>query len=194
MRFDPRLRIADALAYELAVTGFGPSLPSVVITSSYPAPLTCELADGALFVRAATGAEVTDTLSTGACEPGDGLDWPGDVPQRLGRDLSWRERSGDPIGDGPAVRLWAGEVLLRSGLGLAGPFFIHQLAATAWAVSTALGQAEDDVFESQVTPYACVRQFAAGLLRGGDKAARRLSRFDVSPLRPWGSPMAVALA
>ena len=193
MRFDPRLCISDDLAYELEAPGFGPTLPSVVVSSSFSAPLTCELADGELFVRAATGEEVTDTLATGDFEPGDSLNWPGDVPQRLGRDLSWRERPGDPIEEDPAVRLWAGEIILRTGQGIAGPFFIHQLAATAWVFSNALWQAEEDVFESQVVLYACIRQFAPGLLLGGDKEARRLGRFDVSPLRPWGTPIVIDL-
>ncbi len=107
--------------------------------------------------------------------------------------MTWRERPGDPREEGPTVRLWSGEVVLRTGQGLAGPFFIHRMAATAWAFSNALGQAEEDIFECQAVPYVCVRRFAAGLLLGGEKEARRLNRFDVSPLRPWGSPIPVGL-
>jgi hypothetical protein len=117
MRFDPRLRITDDVAYEIEATGAGPTLPSVVITSSYPAPLTCELIDGDLVVRAATGDEVTDTLSTGDAELGDTPTWPGDAPDRLSRDLEWRERPGDSIEEAPAVRLWSAEVILRNGQG-----------------------------------------------------------------------------
>jgi hypothetical protein len=186
MRFDPRLRISNDVAYELEATGFGPVMPSVVISSSYPVPLACEWADGELFVRAATGDEATDTFTTGDFEPGDTLKWPGDVPQRIGKDLTWREKASDSIAEGAAVRLWAGEVVLRTGQGLAGPFFVHELAAAAWAFSTTLQQAEEHVFECQVVLYARVRQFAPGLLLGGDKEAHRLDQFDVSPLRPWG--------
>ena len=193
MRFDPRLRISEDVGYDLEATGFGPAIPSVVVSSAYPVPLTCEVADHDLFVRAATGDEVTDTLTTGDFEPGDPIEWPGDTPARVGRDLEWRERPGDSIEEAPAVRLWSGEVILRNGQGMAGPFFVHQMAAAAWAFSTAIEQDLKTVFECQVVPYACIRRFAPGLLKGGDDEARRLNRFDFSPLRPWDPPIPVEL-
>ena len=193
MRFDPRLRISDDAAYELEATGFGPSMPSVVVSSAYHVPLTCEVVDGDLVVRAATGDEVTDTLTTGDFEPGDTIAWPGDTPARFGRNLEWREQRGDAIGEAPAVRLWSGEVIFRNGQGKAGPFFVHQMAAAAWAFSTATEQEPNSVFECQIVPYACIRQFAPRLLLGGDNEARRLNRLDVSPLRPWGGPIAIKL-
>ena len=193
MRFDPRLRISNDVAYELEAAGFGPAIPSVVVSSAYPVPLTCVIADGELVVRAATGDEVTDTLTTGDFEPGDAITWPGDTPARVGRDLEWRERPSDAVAQAPAVRLWSGEVILRNGQGMAGPFFVHQMAAAAWAFSTAIAQEPKTVLECQVVPYACIRQFAPRFLAGGDDEARRLNRFDISPLRPWGAPTPVDL-
>ena len=193
MQFDPRLRISEDFAYDLEATGFGPAIPSVVVSSAYPVPLTCEVVDHDLFVRAATGDEVTDTLTTGDFEPGDLIEWPGDTPARVGRDLEWRERLGDSVEVAPAVRLWSGEVILRNGQGMTGPFFVHHMAAAAWAFSTAIEQDLKTVFQCQVVPYACIRQFAPGLLECGHDEARRLNRFDVSPLRPWGAPIPVDL-
>ena len=192
MRFDPRLRISEDVAYDIEAAGFGPTIPSVVVSSAYPVPLTCEVVDGDLVVRAAIGDEVTDTLTTSDFEPGDAITWPGDTPARVGRDLEWRERPGDAVAEVAAVRLWSGEVILQNG-GLAGPFFVHQMAAAAWAFSTAIEQDPKTVVECQVVPYACIREFAPGLLVGGDDEARRLNRFDVSPLRPWGAPIPVEL-
>lgn len=194
MRFDPKLQISASAAYEIAVSGFAPGGDPVLISSAYPAPLACETASGGeIFVRAATGDEVAKMLRTGLTEEGDTLDWPGDPPVGLDQVLDWRERAGGPIEAGESVHLWAGEVIFTSGKGLAGPFYVDQTAAAAWAFSTALGHPLEDVFECQVVPYACVREFAPGVLRGGEAEARRLGRFDVAPLRPWGTPLPVYL-
>ncbi len=193
MHFDPRLRISEDAAYEIEVAGFGAGDPPVTVSSAYHVPLACELRDDDLFVRAATGEEVTDMLTTGYFEDGDILDWPGDTPTPLSQEVSWRERPLDELASDTAVRLLSGEVIFKSGQGVAGPFFVHEMAAAAWAFSTAIEHGEETVFECQVIPYACARQLAPRLLREGDAEARRLSRFDVSPLRPRGPPISVPL-
>lgn len=155
MRFDPRLNLSPETMYEIEidVAGFGPGTPFVVISSAHPFPLTCERVGDGIVARAATGEEVTETLTTGLEEEGDDLDWPGDPPQRMSIGLIWQERpAAEPEADA-GVQLWSGEVLLRSGRGVAGPFCVHQMAATAWAVSTALRHSEGEVFECQVVPY-----------------------------------------
>ncbi|MEO8714333.1 MAG: hypothetical protein ABI369_04910 [Acetobacteraceae bacterium] len=114
MRFDPRLNLSPETMYEIEVGGGGPVLPSVVFSSACPFPLTCEPGDDDVFVRAATGEEATDTLTTGPDE-GDDPDWPGDPPERLATTMIWREgRESEPEEDA-SVLLWSGEVLLRSG-------------------------------------------------------------------------------
>ena len=153
MHFDPRLNMSPETMYEIETAGFGPDALSVLVSSAYPFPLACEAAGDELFVRAATGEELTDTLTTSFEQAGDDLDWPGDPPQILPIGMTWWERPGRDPEEDRAVQLWSGEVLLRSGQGVARPFFVHQMAATAWAASTALGFQEGDVFECQVVPY-----------------------------------------
>lgn len=193
MRLDPRLNMSPETTHEIEAGGFGPEIPSVVISSAYPFPLTCAPIDGEPFVRAATGEEVTETLTTGFEEEGDDLDWPGDPPQRMPIDLTWRERQASEPEADAAVRLWSGEVLLRSGKGVAGPFYVHQMAAAAWAVSTALRRPDGDVFECHVVPYLCARPFAPALLRGGDAEYARLRRFTEAPVRAIGELLPLAL-
>jgi len=55
----------------------------------------------------------------------------------------------------PAVVLWSGEVLLKTGRGVAGPFYTHQSAAAAWAFSTALGMPRAEVFGAQLVRWLC---------------------------------------
>ena len=150
-----------------------------------------EVVDRRLRLRAATGDEVTDLLTTGEKTTQDGIDWPGDPAAPTGREIEWQARQDEPPSDDAACLLWAGEVLLQSGAGLAGPFYVHQLAAKAWAISTALSRPEGEVFEAQVVPYACVRAMAPTLIREGETEYRRLRRFPMSPIRPWGAPEVV---
>jgi hypothetical protein len=108
--------------------------------------------------------------------------------------LEWREHPNAPRLTSDAVRLWSGEVILRSGQGRASPFYADEAAAEAWVLATALACDPADVFEGQIVPYACVRQFAAGVLDAYETAVRALlRRYDVSPLRPWGAPIPVTL-
>lgn len=159
---------------EIDVAGFCPGTPFVVIASAHSFPLTCERMGDEIVVRAATGEEVTETLTTGLAEEGDDLDWPGDPPQRMSIELIWQERPPAEPEEDPAVQLWSGEVFLRSGKGVAGPFYVHQMAAIAWAASTALRHSEGDVFECQVVPYLCARRVAPALLRHGETEYDRL--------------------
>jgi hypothetical protein len=193
MRFDPKLQISEAVAYALEYGGVGPVLPSVTFTSEYHVPLTCEVRDGEAYVRAAMGDEVEDALTTGLVTDEDALPWPGDEPTALEHQISWGELPDGPTVLETAALLWAGEVLVQDGSGLAGPFFVHQLAAEAWAFSTAMSQPDGTVFECQIVPYACAWSQAPGLLRGGNDEARRLGKFDVSPLRTCGTPSTVLL-
>lgn len=193
MHIDPRLKMSPETMHEIETAGFGPDLPSVLFSSAYPFPLTWEVSDGELYVRAATGEEVTDALTTGPEEEGDDLDWPGDPPRAMPIDITWQERPDCSLEEDCVVQLWAGEVLLRSGQGVAGPFYVHEMAATAWAVSTALGLPEGEVFECQLVPYLCVRRFAPDLLRGGEVEYDRLRRFEEAPVRAIGQPLPLTL-
>jgi len=193
MRFDPRLKMSPETRYELAMADFGPDLPTVLFSSAYSFPLTFEAADGDVFVRAATGEEVTDALTTDMVEEGDVLDWPGDPPRRLEMGLTWQERPDGGFEEDGAVQLWSGEVVLRSGQGVSGPFYVHQQAAEAWAFSAALGLPEGEVFECQVVPYRCARRFAPALLRDGEPEYERLRRFWKAPVRAIGEPLPLML-
>jgi hypothetical protein len=191
--FDPKLGLSPEAAYEIELNGFGDDPLQVLITSVYPTALARVLVDGEPFVRAATGDEVTDALTTGLVEEGDDLVWPGDAPMRVAQRLSWRDRPDSQLRVDDAVRLWSGEVIFSSGQGKSGPFYVHKMAATAWAFSNALAVSAGEVFGCQVVPYACARRFAPDVLRVGEAEARRLSRFDVAPLWPWGPPTPVAI-
>ena len=50
-------------------------------------------------------------------------------------------------------------LILNSGSGTSGPFYVHEQAARAWAFSTALTVPEHKIRELQTVPYACVRRF-----------------------------------
>ncbi len=163
------------------------------MTDAYPFPLTPELVNREVRLRAATGDEVTELLTTGGFPPEPGVQWPGDPALALGREVEWQIDEGDPPTREDSCRLWAGEVLLCSGQGLAGPFYIHEIAARAWAFSEALKQVRGDVFEIQVVPYACARSFAPALLREGEVANRgSRRRYVISPIKPSGIPVVLA--
>ena len=192
MRIDPGLRIPKDTADQIsaaAVPGNG-----AFLTDAYPFPLTADLADREVRLRAATGDEVTELLTTGGFPPEPGVEWPEDPALALGREVEWQIDEGDSPAREASCRLWAGEVLLCSGQGLAGPFYIHELAARAWAFSETLKQARDDVFEVQVVPYACARSFAPALLREGEVAYRGFRRrYAISPIQASGAPMVLTL-
>jgi hypothetical protein len=187
----PGLRIPKDTADQIsaaAVPGSG-----AFLTDAYPFPLTPELVNREVRLRAATGDEVTELLTTGGFPPEPGVQWPGDPALALGREVEWQIDEGDPPTREDSCRLWAGEVLLCSGQGLAGPFYIHEIAARAWAFSEALKQVRGDVFEIQVVPYACARSFAPALLREGEVANRgSRRRYVISPIKPSGIPVVLA--
>lgn len=192
MLIDPRLQIPDkieALIWDTVVL----EPPGTFMTSVFPEPLTVEIRGDDLWVRAATGDEVTEMLTNGGSED-DGLDWPGDPADVTGHEFTWRECVDSPVHLEPTYRVWSGEVLLESGGGVTSPFYVHEQAARAWAFSTAIGMRPAEVFEAQVVPYAVARSFAPGLLHGDDDEGHRLMRrFWVSPLRSWGQPCPVRL-
>ena len=191
--FDERLRLSEEVKVDLYSTLFGP-IPHVLFTSSYHVPLTVDTAaDGAIFIRAATGAEVIDALTTGGAEA-EQQSWPGDAPTPVGGIVRWQQYQGDMPHDEQAVLLWEAEVLFKDGHGQAGSFFVHETAAAAEAFSSALAQPAGYVFECQIVPYACARQFAPSLLQQGDAEARRLSRYELSPLQPYSPPRTIPLA
>ena len=135
----------------------------------------------------------SDALSTGHVDDDNELEWPGDAPATLDQWIDWQEHAGGEPTFEVAVRLYAGEVIYRSGKGEAGPFYVHQLAAAAWAFSTALKCGAGSVFECQVVPYSCARTLAPGLLSVGSSEEARFRRFFQSPLRTAGLPTNVAL-
>jgi hypothetical protein len=194
MKFDPRLLVPEnvaALIHDAVGSMSGALGPFVA--SVFDEPLAVEMRNGDLWVRAATGDEVTEMLTTGGHDEEEGIDWRGDPAEATGQRLVWAATADDEEHAEPACRLWAGEVILKDGSGVAGPFYVHEAAARAWAYSTALGLPRGDVFEAQVVPYACARSCAPDLIRHGDEEYHRINRFWASPIRPWGAPMPVPL-
>src|SRR5271166_6384234 len=166
MLVDPRLRMAEGVAALIRdAVGSMSGMPGPFMTSVFAEPLTVEMRDGDLWVRAATGEEVTELLTSGGYEDDD-LDWPGDPADATGHVITWQEHSGGEVCMEPGCRVWSGEVILQSGKGVTGPFYVHEAAA---------------------------RSAAPGLLRLGDAESRRLMRFWESPLRSWGVPYDVPL-
>lgn len=191
--FDERLGLSEDVKSDLAGMVFGP-VPHVLVTSSYHVPLTVDSTDdGKVFVRAATGAEVVDALATDDTEA-EKNSWPGDPPTLLEGVVRWQHHPGEPPIEEQAVLVWEAEVLFKDGHGQGGAFFAQEAAAAAEAFSSALDQPARDVFECQIVPYACARQFAPLLLRQGDAEARRLTRYELSPLRPYSAPKTIPFA
>ncbi len=106
-----------------------------------------------------------------------------DHPESAGRDITWQLARDSEQMTEPAVVLWSGEVLLKTGKGSSGPFYTHQLAAAAWAFSTALGMAREEVFGLQLVRWLCASSKADLLLEHEDSEIRRLSRFWMAPIR-----------
>ena len=182
IRIDPRLGVDDDTAYRLQRDA-EPLLTvvTVFVTSNYDNVLTAEVTDDAehglhVLVRAATGDEAAYLLS-----PDDEED--GDCPESAGRDITWQQAEDSEDVTERAVVLWSGEVLLKSGKGLAGPFYTHQSAAAAWAFSTALGMPRAEVFGAQLVRWLCAKSKAGLLLAGGDREFLRLNRFWMAPIR-----------
>ncbi len=179
VRIDPALGVDDTTAQRLE-QDVGTLLMEVTpfMTSNYDAPLAAEVVqerEGSAYIliRAATGDETKNLLATED----------DDEPEFAGRTITWQESlSSEPVRE-PAVYLWCGEVLLKSGQGEAGPFYALQMAAEAWAFSTALKKPAGEVFAAQVVTYLCARSVAQQLVTGGDGEFRRLSRFWAAPVR-----------
>jgi hypothetical protein len=187
VRFEPRLYI-DAETGGQIETMLMPLLesPTVVVTDGYPFPLAAEIVKDGVWVRAATGEEMTAFLTMGDVPNPDGLIWPGDPAIPTGREIEWQEKQDSEVQIDRACHLWGGEVILKSGRGSYSPFYVHEEAARTWVLATALSLPEDDVLELQVVPYACVRRFAPDLINGGQVEFNRLNRFWISPVRSWG--------
>ena len=182
IRIDPRLGVDDAAAYRLRCDA-EPLLTmvTVFVTSSYDNALAAEITDDVehglhVLVRAATGDEATYLLFSAGEEDGG-------RPETAGRDITWQQVQDSEGLTEPAVVLWSGEVLLKTGRGVAGPFYTHQLAAAAWAFSTALGMQREEVFSAQLVRWLCAKSRAALLIENGDSELRQLSRFWMAPIR-----------
>ena len=145
------------------------------MTSSYDnvlaAEVTYDSANGLhLLVRAATGDEAAYLLRAADAEERE-------HPESAGRVITWQvDRDSEHMTE-PAVVLWSGEVLLKTGRGTSGPFYTHQLAAAAWAFSTALGIARKEVFGVQLVRWLCARSKADLLLEDEYSELRQLCRF-----------------
>ena len=98
MRFDPRLCIGDRAAYDIEVATTAVLEPvTAFLTDGYPYPLTAEFIDAEIHIRAATGDEVTELLTTGGNDDEDRIDWPGDPASETGHEIVWQETaSSDP--------------------------------------------------------------------------------------------------
>jgi hypothetical protein len=182
IRIDPRLGVDDDTAYRLRCDA-EPLLTmvTVFVTSSYNNALAAEITEDAehglhVLVRAATGDEATYLLCAADEEDGGRL-------ETAGRDITWQQVQDPEDLTEPAVVLWSGEVLLTTGRGVAGPFYTHQLAAAAWAFSTALGKPREEVFSAQLVRWLCAKSKAGLLLENGDTELRQLIRFWMAPIR-----------
>jgi hypothetical protein len=129
-----------------------------------------------VLVRAARGDEAAYLLSSD-------YEQNADRPESAGRDITWQPTEDSEFLTEPAVVLWSGEVLLKTGSGLAGRFYTHQSAAAAWAFSTALGMASAEVFGAQLVRWLCAGSKADLLLAGADGEFQRLNRFWIAPIR-----------
>jgi len=182
IRIDPRLGVDDAAAYRLRCDA-EPLLTmvTVFVTSSYDNVLAAEITNDTqhglhVLVRAATGDEATYLLCSADEEDGR-------HPETAGRDITWQQVQDSEDLTEPAVVLWSGEVLLKAGRGVAGPFYTHQLAAAAWAFSTALGILPEEVFSAQLVRWLCAKSKTGLLLEKGDSELRPLNCAWIAPVR-----------
>ena len=185
IRIDPRLELDDDTASRLRCEA-EPLLAmvTVFVTSSYDNVLAAEITDDVehglhVLVRAATGDEATYLLCSADEEDG------GD-PETAGHDITWQQVRDSEDFTEPAVVLWSGEVLLKTGRGESGPFYTHQLAAATWAFSTALGIPRAEVFSAQLVRWLCAKSKAGLLLENGDSELRQLNRAWMAPVRVAG--------
>ena len=182
IRIDPRLGVDDDTAYRLRCDA-EPLLTvvTVFVTSSYDNVLAAEITNDVehglhVLVRAATGDEATYLLCSADEEDGG-------HPETAGRDITWQQVEDSEDLTEPAVVLWSGEVLLKTGKGVAGPFYTHQLAAAAWAFSTALRIPRAEVFSAQLVRWLCANTKVGLLRENGDSEFRRLNRAWIAPVR-----------
>lgn len=182
IRIDPRLGVDDDIAHRLQRDA-EPLLAmvTVFVTSNYDNVLAAEVANDAehglhVLVRAATGDEAAYLLRSDDEQDAD-------RPESAGRDITWQQAEDSEFLTESAIVLWSGEVLLKTGSGLAGRFYTHQSAAAAWAFSTALGMARAEVFGVQLVRWLCARSKADLLLAGVDGEFQRLNRFWIAPIR-----------
>jgi hypothetical protein len=181
IRIDPRLGVDDNIAYRLQRDA-EPLLTiiTVFVTSSYDNVLAAEVTDDAehglhVLVRAATGDEAAYLLCSDDEQDAD-------RPESAGRDITWQQAEDSESLTEPAVVLWSGEVLLKTGSGLAGRFYTHQSAAAAWAFSTALSMPPAEVFGAQLVRWLCSKS-KADLLLAADGEFQQLNRFSIAPVR-----------
>ena len=194
MKFEPRLHIDGGTAGQIEDM-LMPLLesPTVVVTEAYPFPLAAEVKKDGVWVRAATGEELTGLLTTGDVPNPDDFPWPGDPALPSGREIEWQETEESEVQIDRACHLWSGEVILKSGRGTCSSFYVHEEAARSWALVMALSLPESEVLEFQVVPYICVRRFAPALITGGQVEFNRLNKFWISPIRSWGRVVQFAL-
>ncbi len=126
---------------------------------------------------------MTAFLTVGAVPSPDNFEWPGDPALPAGCEIQWQEQQDSELHIDAACHLWTGEVILNSGSGASGPFFVHDRAARAWAFATALNSSEREICQLQVVPYVCIRRFAPNLISRGETEFKRLNKFWISPLR-----------
>ena len=178
---DPRLGVDDNIAYRLQRDA-EPLLAvvTVFVTSCYDNVLAAEVTDDAehglhVLVRAATGDEAAYLLCSDDAQDAD-------RPESAGRDITWQQAEDCESLTEPAVVLWSGEVLLKTGSGLAGRFYTYQAAAAAWAFSTALSMRRAEVFGAQLVRWLCAKS-KAGLLLAPDGEFQQLNRYWIAPVR-----------
>jgi hypothetical protein len=176
IRIDPRLGVDNETAYRLQCDA-EPLVTTVTVfvMSNYDNVLAAEVTDDAehglhVLVRPATGDEAAYLF----CSDDEQDE---DRPESAGRDITWQQTEDSEDVMEPAVVLWSGEALLKTGRGLAGPFYTHQSAAAAWAFSTALGMPRAEVFGAQLVRWLCSKSKADLLLAGGGPEFRRLNLF-----------------
>jgi hypothetical protein len=187
MRFEPRLHI-DAETAGLIESTCMPLLesPTVIVSDAYPFPLAAEIVGDEVHVRASTWDELTAFLTIRDAPNPDDFEWPGDPGLPTGREIEWQETQDSERQLDRACHLWCGEVILNTGSGTSGPFYVHEPAARSWAFSAALTVPENEICELQVVPYACVRRCAPELIKAGEGEFKRLNRFWATPLKSSG--------